>query len=93
MNEPTLIINFESLKKHENAFKSFRSGLTTESNQPLGEEGKTVLEYITDVFYDYNKVDIEKTKFVLCKPTFSEFNKLVRNKLTAMKVSFVADEN
>lgn len=93
MHEPTLIINFESLQKHETHFKAFRNGLITESNKSIGEEGKTALEYISDVFYDYNKVVIKKTKFVLCKPTFSSFNKLVRTKLTELKVDFVVDEN
>ncbi len=93
MTEPILIINYDSLNRNEAIFKAFRSGLTVESNQTLGEEGKTVLEYITDIYFDYGKVTIDKTKFVICKPTFSEFNQLVQNKLSSLKVSFIVDVN
>lgn len=54
-----------------------------------GEDGKTVMEYLTNVYFDKNEIDIFGTVCKICSPTFSSFNKKVREKLNELEIEYV----
>ena len=88
--EPTLIISKEDLNKHQDLFENgiWQYGADKKDEATRGgEEGKTVMEYLNAVYLQ-KPITVRGVELVICSPTFSSFNKLIRNKLTELEVEF-----
>jgi len=88
--EPHIIIKKADLDKHSELFDSDWLWKETEEELQKGEDGETVMEYLRGV-QKLKPFSIDGVEMVLCAPCFSSFNKLVRDKLTKLKVQFTVD--
>lgn len=94
--EPTIICMKKDLDKNKDFIldgnwqydgtKEFKKDQKTGK----GEDGKTVMEYIRDV-YKGGFVSIGGIELILMAPDFTSFNMNVRKKLTELKVEFALD--
>ena len=87
---PTLIIKISDLDKYKEKFETASYGIVTKADEKTrgGEENKTVMEYISWVYFNGEIIDIFGTKCKYCTPTFSSYNKLVRETLDKMKIRY-----
>ncbi len=85
--EPTLLILKKDLDKHQDLIVDGNWQYST-NKEEKGEEGLTVMEYIKEVYTKHRMVEIGGVELLLCNPTFSTFNKKVREKLAELNVEF-----
>lgn len=88
--EPTLVILKKDLKKQEDLLENGDWQYKDKNDEKIGEEGKTVMEYLQDV-NRRKTIIIGKVELVLCSPCFSSFNKAVREKLQELNIEFAED--
>jgi len=86
--EPTLVILKKDLDKHEKLITN-GNWLYDGSDEKTrgGEEGKTVMEYIKEV-YEQKPTIVGGLELLVCSPCFSSYNKKIREKLDELNVEY-----
>lgn len=90
--EPTLVILKKDLEKHQDLIVDGDWQYKINDKEDKGEEGLTVMEYLRDLYVKDKSVKVGGVELLLCTPTFSTFNRKVREKLHELDVEF-AEKN
>ena len=88
--EPTLIVKIDDLEKHKGLFEDLQNYLPDENTRG-GEEGKTLLETLRDLYFEDDKwiVDVWGFKCRYFTPHFSTYSKEIRKKLDELKIPYI----
>lgn len=89
--EPTLVILKKDLDKHKELILdgAWQYDTSDESTRG-GESHQTTMEYIQEI-YKHTPVTVGGVELLLCSPSFSSYNKQIRNKLDELKVEYGED--
>jgi len=87
--EPKLIIKLETLEPLKKDFELVSYGIIPDEKTRGGEENKTVMEYLSEVYFKYETYDIFGTNCKICQPCFSSYNKAIRDFLKEFDIEYV----
>ena len=87
--EPTILIKVDELERHSSLFKDLQHYLPDEKTRG-GEEGKTLLETIRDLYFEDDKyiIDVFGFKCRYFTPCYSSYNLEIREKLNELKIPY-----
>jgi len=86
---PTIIVEVESLNKHKELFENVSYGIILDDETRGGEEDKTVLETISELYFEKRIIKLFETEVKYFTPYFSSYNAQVRNKLNELNIKYV----
>jgi hypothetical protein len=87
--EPKLLIKVEDLEKHKEKFEKISYGIIPDEKTRGGEDGKTIMEYLSYVYFKHDTYDVFGVECKMCHPCFSSYNKEVRKKLDKLRIEYV----
>lgn len=81
---PRILIQKESLAKHEDLFQKIELGGIIRGK----EQKKEALQYLTNLFYRGNVYDVFGIKCIECQPDFSVLNANIRKIMTELDIKY-----